>query len=301
MTVRGHRSGDDSPSASPELPDIVVGNYALRSFDIEDGRLKSLYRDFYWDEGKAVAHCDKPYVFPNTPPPHPAPHACGLYSLTSYYELQRQYSSKAARNVAVIAAEGRTEKGTKGLRCQAARIVAYWAYTGVDRKVFKAQCPEATSFGTVKEMLDAYKFDAAALRSDSGWDTFPASTFPQSTSSAPSPRGQVQSSPSMVAALTNHLRLYPQDRDVLLARFGWLPDVPTPQPSAAPASYGTPPTPLPGDGKFLPVLPVNPPGSSSAPTQLPPTTSWDNIAPLMSAGTPQGRTAVQGLLGYCPP
>jgi|SRR6185369_10946454 len=73
-----------------------------------------------WEDGTCVARCSRR---------HDAPHdncGCGIYGSLSYYGLLSQYP-QARHLVTVIAAEGQTIMGTRGLRTQFARVVAYWA------------------------------------------------------------------------------------------------------------------------------------------------------------------------------
>lgn len=107
------------------LPDIEVGRYALRTFKLRDGKLGSLFQSFTWDDGTAIATC----LGKGKGGKHEAPAEnchCGLYGTLTLEHLESQYRSQALNCVAVMAAEGVTYLGDKGLRTAAARIVAYW-------------------------------------------------------------------------------------------------------------------------------------------------------------------------------
>jgi hypothetical protein len=78
------------------------------------------HRGSDWEDGTCEATCRSG---------HQAPHEgchCGIYGSLSYAGLLLQYP-QARHLVTVIAAEGTTIIGTRGLRTQFARVVAYWA------------------------------------------------------------------------------------------------------------------------------------------------------------------------------
>lgn len=145
------------------LPDIEVGRYALRTFFLGHGNLRSLYQDFYWDGGTAIAECrSEPWT-----PLHPDEEVpaircgCGLYGTLTIDQLLREYGSYAKHSIAVIAAEGATYIGTKGLRTAAARVVGYWRpdkgmYADLAERAYKDI--DAVRYGTVAEMVNAYDF-----------------------------------------------------------------------------------------------------------------------------------------------
>lgn len=127
------------------MSDLEVGRFALRTFDLTTGRPESICGSLgtgHWKGGVCEARClagsyNKVYSiysdFWDTVEPvrdcaHPAPDPeceCGIYGSLSLKHLQRQY--EAARSlVAVIAAEGQTLIGSRGLRTERARVVAFW-------------------------------------------------------------------------------------------------------------------------------------------------------------------------------
>lgn len=109
-----------------EVVDLEVGRYALRTFRFEGDDffpiLNTPNRGGWTREGTCEAIC-----WGSPPQKHEAPHLgceCGIYGSHSFYDLKRQYMS-AHKFVAVIAAEGRTVVGTRGLRTERARVIAY--------------------------------------------------------------------------------------------------------------------------------------------------------------------------------
>ncbi len=80
-----------------------------------------------WEDGtcKAVCHTYGPR---GSKEPHEAPDkdcSCGIYGSLSYVDLLSQFRPEAYFIVAVIAAEGKTIIGDRGLRTAFARVVAY--------------------------------------------------------------------------------------------------------------------------------------------------------------------------------
>lgn len=167
--------------------DFEIGRYALRSFKFvverargslaeqigwwTDGTCKSWRPVAYtraegWLDGTCEAVCHAygieswggDSVLP-TGKRHQAPYEdckCGIYGSLSYADLIAQFSE--ARNiVAVIAVEGNTIIGTRGLRTQFARVVAYWvAPDPIWREVAASQFKDAEVFGDPLEMVESY-------------------------------------------------------------------------------------------------------------------------------------------------
>ncbi len=151
----------------PEPLDIEIGRLALRTFRTAKGTLDSIVRGYTWEGGVAIAECLRSDSSPPCKSPPGEACTCGVYGTLTIDQLYREYASYAAKCIAVIAAEGETIIGDRGLRTAAARIVAYWASDGFDgwryteadaRDVFAKQCPDAIRFSTVEEMLEAYHF-----------------------------------------------------------------------------------------------------------------------------------------------
>ena len=153
--------------------DIEVNRYALRTFICHpQWGLKSLYREHYWDGGKAVAKClgsgrrgivsgwGGAPLDDHQPPGQNC--SCGIYATLTLDQLVREYSEWALRCVAVIAAEGETVIGPKGLRTAAARIVAYWASTRTERDVFDKRAPEAKWFTRI-EPMELYQYQGISV------------------------------------------------------------------------------------------------------------------------------------------
>lgn len=144
------------PSGDEVLPDIEVGRYALRTFRVRHSQLVSVVKDYTWEGGVSIAQCLKEK---NPCPSSPNRKCdCGIYGTLTLEHLIKQYSQYAQKCVAVIAAEGTTIIGSRGLRTAAARIVAYWTRGFPQDEVFAQQCPEAQSFDGIAEMLEAYHF-----------------------------------------------------------------------------------------------------------------------------------------------
>lgn len=158
------------------LPDIEVGRLALRSFHFasishefnvmehlgywDDGTVKFwraiAYHNIYskdWLDGTCIATCGqhKEHLVPNEKC------SCGIYGSLSYADLLVQYREEARRLVTVIAAEGRTIIGPRGLRTERAKVVAYWViHDPVYRQVAEDQFKTASVFETPADLLDFY-------------------------------------------------------------------------------------------------------------------------------------------------
>jgi hypothetical protein len=184
------------------VTELEVARYALRTFSMHPyfggtygPQPDSLYRlgpvgrhgfglDSIWEDGTCTAQClrdtygigrweaSKGRAFLPAPPGHKAPHmacTCGIYGALDYVCLQRQYAYEMSHITAVIAAEGRTVIGTRGLRTEYARVVA-WSGLGLYATVAERQFVDAKRFGTTMTMLDAYQLPLdAGLGGDDGW------------------------------------------------------------------------------------------------------------------------------------
>lgn len=151
------------------MSDIEVGRHALRTFRTDEGTLKSLYRKHTWTDGKAIAECLREStglrlqlwggeeVSADPPPCENSPNEeclCGLYGTLTLEQLIREYgASTITGGVAVIAAEGPTIIGSKGLRTSAARIVAYWLGVQGNDGVYARHAPEAKRYTDMTKML----------------------------------------------------------------------------------------------------------------------------------------------------
>lgn len=144
-----------TPKPEPTTTEIEVGRHALRSFKYANGKLMSLYKDFSWDGGVAVAKCMATHPCDECPS---FDCNCGLFGSVTITHLMTNYKEHAVKGIAVIAAEGMTLIGDTGLRTSAARIVAYWA--DEEHKVdFATNCPEAKAYAELNCMLADYKFE----------------------------------------------------------------------------------------------------------------------------------------------
>jgi hypothetical protein len=143
-----------------------VGRKGLRTFAVEKGRLKSPMSPggpSYWDNGIAVAECRRWRDEDDRENCTESPNEncrCGLYAMHTLDELFKQYGQWARQCVAVIACQGTTYIGTKGLKTASAQIIAYWTHeqAKVHLQVFRQQCPEAVGFTDIQEMLKTYGF-----------------------------------------------------------------------------------------------------------------------------------------------
>lgn len=130
--------------------DLEVGRFAVRTFRMDSWRgipesLCSVQLGTgHWNGGFCVASCLAELMvqgytgyhgYPRGPyfgfeiPEHPVPDlrcTCGIYGALSLEALDRQYDRWSTDFTAVIAAEGRTIIGTRGLRTERARVVAYY-------------------------------------------------------------------------------------------------------------------------------------------------------------------------------
>lgn len=138
---------DDEQIPDVEAADLEVGRFALRSFKYSvefesqkigqqigwwTDRKSRVFRPIAysrvdgWEDGTCEAVCHAHGARPR----HQAPDeqcGCGIYGSLSYADVLHQFREEARHLLAVIAAEGVTIIGTRGLRTQFARVVAYWA------------------------------------------------------------------------------------------------------------------------------------------------------------------------------
>jgi hypothetical protein len=176
---------------------LEVARYALRTFSLhqgsiirfDDGRttmrhveplLSSITGAWStqptpWIDGTCTAQClansvamgwrIQVYGEPPRPEPEPghtAPHehcTCGIYGSLALSYLQVQYDD-TTRIVAVIAAEGQTIIGSRGLRTQHARVVAWWSGDEVVAEIATRQFKDAKRYQTVDAMLNDYQLPA---------------------------------------------------------------------------------------------------------------------------------------------
>jgi hypothetical protein len=128
-----------------------------------------------WADGTIQARCvkERPYFSRNggigssvyswgsirpiwDPEPHIAPAldcTCGAYGSLSLNHLTRQYPVATHGIVAVIAAEGRTIIGTRGLRTQYARVVAYSSRESDILSAAQRQFKDAEEYKDVEQMV----------------------------------------------------------------------------------------------------------------------------------------------------
>lgn len=138
------------------LPDIEIARYGLRTFNLNTGRLKSVFKNYAWENGVCVAQClADPPCGKDTPNERCQ---CGIYATTTLDSLLSQYRDSANQCVTVIAAEGTTIIGDRGMRTAAARIVAYWCVEN-HLSLLRDHCPDAEYFPDPNDMLAKFGFD----------------------------------------------------------------------------------------------------------------------------------------------
>lgn len=157
--------------------DVEVARYGLRTFNTQSGRLGSVAMSAHWDKGVIEAKCLKESSTSiritqwgdevlEYSPTHRAPQencSCGAYATVDLQSLIKQYAPRARINVAVIAAEGPTIIGAKGMRTSAARVVAFWtpedALGRQAKTVYERVCDtEPKYYCDIREMLKDFNF-----------------------------------------------------------------------------------------------------------------------------------------------
>lgn len=143
-----------------QLPDLEVGRVALRTFKIEDDHLWPVaFKNDDWADGTCVARCVYYDEEDSSTTYHEAPKlgcSCGIYGTLSLSHLFDQWRVLTQQLVCVIAAEGNTVMGDKGLRTSAARVLAYWSKDKKVRRIVKGQFPDVVYYRKMEAMLDHY-------------------------------------------------------------------------------------------------------------------------------------------------
>jgi hypothetical protein len=148
------------------MDDLEVGRHALRTFQV-----LTPYPVFdsiamgtgNWKGGICSARCARgPLVVAEWDGTHAhvAPHEscrCGIYGCLSLEHLVFQYPVECRDIITVIAAEGKTYLGSKGLRTQYARVVAYWS-TRLG-ELAREQFEDAKRFDDLFLMAQSYGLD----------------------------------------------------------------------------------------------------------------------------------------------
>jgi hypothetical protein len=157
------------PAPDPEIPDIQIGRYALRTFDLKADHIypsghhpRSLFGhpgqpDTDWADGSCVARCNKSQDHHRCPQSPGTNCRCGIYGCLTLADLIRQYPRQTHECVTVIAVAGRTMLGDRGLRTAAAKVIAYWC-RDQHKETFTNWIPQATYFADINAMLAAYEF-----------------------------------------------------------------------------------------------------------------------------------------------
>lgn len=157
-----------TPGDDAVIGEVEVARYGVRTFGIDTRHRQllplapggiayaRLRREQVWAGGTCRAVCWRN-------PHHVAPVddcTCGIYAATSLQALHEQYRRPAQRIVAVIAAEGPTIIGERGMRTSAARVVAYWCAPtpamATAREVMATECAGAVPYDDIDAMLVAH-------------------------------------------------------------------------------------------------------------------------------------------------
>lgn len=158
------------------IDDVEVARYAIRTFSYSGGLQKfhSLAAPGdHWPNGSCTARCYHSCVTavgasnlivskPKAATRHAAPSlecTCGIYGALYLDVLTRQYMGYTQRIIAVIAAEGITLLGSRGLRTQYARVVGYTLGVEADfqrRSAAAKQFEGAQEYKSVLELLKTY-------------------------------------------------------------------------------------------------------------------------------------------------
>jgi hypothetical protein len=95
---------------------------------------------------------------------------CGAYGALSLEDLVAQYAGHSCRIIAVMAAEGPTVIGPRGLRTAFARIVAFWSpHRGVRKAARQLFGDEPVFFNDLFHMLASYNLPVASEKHIGSW------------------------------------------------------------------------------------------------------------------------------------
>lgn len=138
--------------------DFVIGMLALRTFRIQNGELQPITSSINeWENGTCKAVCTKHPEDDEHDAPEPDC-TCGIYGALTLDVLLEQWEEPTSNLITIIAAEGTTYIGTKGLRTAAARIIAYCTPHQHIRTICTKQCPGARGFYDIDAMLKTHRF-----------------------------------------------------------------------------------------------------------------------------------------------
>jgi hypothetical protein len=209
-----------------QVPDIEVGRHALRTFRIvkkerrqfktmkQSYKLRSVFKDYYWNSnGTIEAECLSVDIYDRHAPGMNENCHCGVYGSLNLDVLHTQYPDWTPQTVAVIAAEGPTLIGEKGLRTSAARIVAFWVADPADAEAY-ANVENVKAYLDIKEMLKDYDFpeyegqwppEKKVEKPDWGINSIRVGSYTMSNTSS--------LSTSALAGIPLHMRLTQKDLD----------------------------------------------------------------------------------------
>lgn len=161
--------------------DVEVGRHAVRTFKVtEEGLYGVAVTGKTWNKGVCEARCTPPplrIMYGMEPQTHRSPARgceCGVYGSLTVQNLFYQFPNCSKKLITVIAAEGRTVIGPKGLRTERARVVAYWTPKRAVLKVCETELPEAMFYLDLSEMLKDYQFPAFDLSAPRRYTSFPS-------------------------------------------------------------------------------------------------------------------------------
>lgn len=169
-----------------EVKDLVVGVHAVRTFKLHRGQMHSISAPTgLWSDGVCEAVCYNlgfQAKVSSNHPDLPAPQlkcSCGIYGSFFLSHLMGSYVKFAESVLTVIAAEGRTIVGTRGIRTERARVVAWWTPKLWATAVCTTQFVGAKRYRSMDSMLADYgipvehdKYEDSLLRDwEDGWWT----------------------------------------------------------------------------------------------------------------------------------
>lgn len=144
--------------------ELEVGRHAVRTFKVGTGLRGVAVPGKTWEKGACHAVCNPPplrLLCGVRPHNHRAPDEhceCGIYGALQVEDLFWQFPRCSAKLITVIAPEGKTIIGPKGLKTEYARIVAYWTPVRAVLKTCLSECPGADFYLNLPSMCEAYGF-----------------------------------------------------------------------------------------------------------------------------------------------
>lgn len=163
--------------------DLEVGVHAVRTFKVkQEGLFGVAVTGKTWDKGVCEARCTPPplrILYGMEPQNHRAPARgceCGVYGSLTVDNLFYQFPNCSRRLITVIAAEGKTIIGPKGLRTECARVVAYWTPRRAVLNICEEELPDAVFYLNLCDMLKDYHFPIFDLSAPIRSTSFPSAS-----------------------------------------------------------------------------------------------------------------------------